>query len=251
MQARENRHRFLLKDDEEVKSQSATRVAAVHGEVLEAKARDRTRFELLDSRLERLEVMVGSLADRMHRPPPVYKPAGSGGVSVHEELAARGERALQAFVASHPLSQRSSPGEPRRCTMKQRSPLPPPLAAAAGHSSPMKQVSPLPAVGDGRRELHRCGAAAKAAVRCGTVADDAREIFERSDVDRRGALDVAQLRAALRDMGYSLEAEEIASLLARYDVNGNSRLELAEFNQLVTYIRQLEHRILAESEGSG
>ena len=151
-------------------------------------------------------------------------------------VVARGEWGTQAYLASLPrppsgaLPQGASPSRPLTGLQ---------LPAVGAHpvvhqyQTPQYSQPPTPA--------HRPP----------PVLPEAQGVFEAFDVDRRGALDVAQLRAALTSLGVKMDASEAAAVLARYDANANNLLELAEFNRLVADLRQYhEQRPRAASPGA-
>ncbi|KAL1503694.1 hypothetical protein AB1Y20_012167 [Prymnesium parvum] len=119
----------------------------------------------------------------------------------------------------------------------------PPPSAQRAITTSFQQLHPLPPVGTS--PVNQQNDPPKSPSATGKpkeplISPEAQGVFEAFDVDRRNALDVAQLRAALASMGINLDTEETAATLARYDTNANNLLELGEFNMLVADIRRFE-----------
>jgi len=59
------------------------------------------------------------------------------------------------------------------------------------------------------------------------------KVFMQFDRDGSGAISAAELRAALRALGSSVDNEAASSILARYDADQNGNIDLHEFQALV------------------
>ena len=65
-----------------------------------------------------------------------------------------------------------------------------------------------------------------------------RRAFSYFDRDSSGFLETRELGPALREMGYMSDAPTVVGVLKRFDTNGDRRLDLHEFNALVTELRR-------------
>merc|ERR1712146_505140 len=68
--------------------------------------------------------------------------------------------------------------------------------------------------------------------------DNVAQIFRAFDADRSSFIESGELIAALRALGLSTDLSEACRVLARYDADGNGRLDLAEFTALVHDLRE-------------
>merc|ERR1712072_900097 len=64
--------------------------------------------------------------------------------------------------------------------------------------------------------------------------EECREAFEMFDMDRSGAIDVRELKAAIRALGMDVSAEELKKMVGDVDKDGNGTIEFAEFLSMMT-----------------
>ena len=64
-----------------------------------------------------------------------------------------------------------------------------------------------------------------------------RNTFAKYDVDQSGTLDVRELRGALKMLGMSASSEETIAIMNKYDKSEDGKLDLPEFNALVTELQ--------------
>merc|ERR1712193_11743 len=64
--------------------------------------------------------------------------------------------------------------------------------------------------------------------------DEIREAFNLFDGDQSGAIDVRELKAAMRALGLEVKNEELKKMVADVDNDGNGTIEFAEFLQMMT-----------------
>lgn len=234
--ARLCRDRYLRSNDDERLLQIDTRVQDVQARVEQAESQERMRFETINGRLENLEHMLnerlqGQPAPLQHGPhlvdekkimlncsPSKYGSRRTVGASPlprswadPQGLLSRGERSMQAYLSSLPSPQKSPSNS--RSLNNRLQPLP---SVSLRTNMQMEQYQPQPP----------------------RVTPEVAGVFEDFDVDRRGSLDVAQLRAALSSIGITLDTRETTTMLTKYDMNGNNLLELNEFNSLVADLRR-------------
>ncbi len=69
---------------------------------------------------------------------------------------------------------------------------------------------------------------------------EARRVFVQYDRDGSGDIDVAELRAALYDLGLAAHSAQTAAIVAKYDTDSNQRLDFGEFARLVAELRQFQ-----------
>ena len=67
--------------------------------------------------------------------------------------------------------------------------------------------------------------------------------FGRFDSDRSGFLEVAELPAALSELGLQAEEAVVAEVLRRYDASGDGKLDLQEFAGLVAELKAYQERV--------
>ena len=60
------------------------------------------------------------------------------------------------------------------------------------------------------------------------------EVFDRVDTDGNGALDVLELRAALRQAGVQVSKREVALMIKRADKQGKGTVSREEFRRMAT-----------------
>merc|ERR1711998_232796 len=63
---------------------------------------------------------------------------------------------------------------------------------------------------------------------------DVREAFELFDIDHSGAIDVRELKAAIRALGMDVTPEELKKMVSDVDKDGNGTIEFAEFLSMMT-----------------
>ena len=64
--------------------------------------------------------------------------------------------------------------------------------------------------------------------------DEIREAFNLFDGDQSGAIDVRELKAAMRALGFEVKNEELKKMVSDVDNDGNGTIEFAEFLQMMT-----------------
>merc|ERR1711998_807656 len=64
--------------------------------------------------------------------------------------------------------------------------------------------------------------------------DEIREAFNLFDGDQSGAIDVRELKAAMRALGFEVKNEELKKMVSDVDNDGNGTTEFAEFLEMMT-----------------
>merc|ERR1712094_115923 len=64
--------------------------------------------------------------------------------------------------------------------------------------------------------------------------DEIREAFSLFDSDASGMIDVRELKAAMRALGFEVKNEELKKMVTDIDNDGNGTIEFVEFLQLMT-----------------
>merc|ERR1712036_21045 len=64
--------------------------------------------------------------------------------------------------------------------------------------------------------------------------DEIREAFNLFDNDQSGAIDVRELKAAMRALGFEVKNEELKKMVSDVDNDGNGTIEFTEFLQMMT-----------------
>merc|ERR1719162_2044338 len=64
--------------------------------------------------------------------------------------------------------------------------------------------------------------------------DEIREAFNLFDGDQSGAIDVRELKAAMRALGFEVKNEELKKMVADVDGDGNGTIEFGEFLEMMT-----------------
>merc|ERR1712094_27477 len=64
--------------------------------------------------------------------------------------------------------------------------------------------------------------------------DEIREAFNLFDGDQFGAIDVRELKAAMRALGFEVKNEELKKMVSDVDNDGNGTIEFAEFLEMMT-----------------
>ncbi|KAL3893740.1 MAG: hypothetical protein SGPRY_014024 [Prymnesium sp.] len=73
----------------------------------------------------------------------------------------------------------------------------------------------------------------KAFTRSSSIPESVKAVFVRFDTNNSGAINSGELRAALTELGIRADAEQVRSILLRYDADATRLLELEEFARLV------------------
>merc|ERR1712184_229498 len=64
--------------------------------------------------------------------------------------------------------------------------------------------------------------------------EEIREAFGLFDGDQSGAIDVRELKAAMRALGFEVKNEELKKMVSDIDNDGNGTIEFGEFLQMMT-----------------
>merc|ERR1712193_345333 len=64
--------------------------------------------------------------------------------------------------------------------------------------------------------------------------DEIREAFSLFDADASGMIDIRELKAAMRALGFEVKNEELKKMAADIDGDGNGTIEFGEFLQMMT-----------------
>merc|ERR1711903_420525 len=64
--------------------------------------------------------------------------------------------------------------------------------------------------------------------------EEIREAFNLFDADNSGAIDVRELKAAMRALGFEVKKEELKKMISDIDNDGNGSIEFAEFLEMKT-----------------
>merc|ERR1712161_3285 len=64
--------------------------------------------------------------------------------------------------------------------------------------------------------------------------DEVREAFGLFDADASGSIDVRELKAAMRSLGFEVKNEELKKMVADIDGDGNGTIEFSEFLEMMT-----------------
>merc|ERR1711912_22701 len=64
--------------------------------------------------------------------------------------------------------------------------------------------------------------------------DEIREAFSLFDSDASGMIDIRELKAAMRALGFEVKNEELKKMVTDIDNDGNGTIEFAEFLQMMT-----------------
>merc|ERR1712159_401393 len=82
------------------------------------------------------------------------------------------------------------------------------------------------------KTMSRRGAKKKAGQLSEEQLDEIREAFSLFDSDASGAIDVRELKAAMRALGFEVKNEELKKMVS--DIDGNGTIEFSEFLQMMT-----------------
>merc|ERR1719265_3132365 len=64
--------------------------------------------------------------------------------------------------------------------------------------------------------------------------EEIREAFNLFDTDQSGAIDVRELKAAMRALGFEIKKEELKKMISDIDNDGNGSIEFGEFLEMMT-----------------
>merc|ERR1711981_1476889 len=64
--------------------------------------------------------------------------------------------------------------------------------------------------------------------------DEIREAFSLFDADASGMIDIRELKAAMRALGFEVKNEELKKMVADIDGDGNGTIEFTEFLSMMT-----------------
>merc|ERR1712224_984001 len=82
--------------------------------------------------------------------------------------------------------------------------------------------------------------------------DEIREAFSLFDSDASGAIDVRELKAAMRALGFEIKNEELKKMVSDIDNDGNGTIEFAEFLGMMTDDEELQDMInQTDRDGDG
>merc|ERR1712166_690096 len=82
--------------------------------------------------------------------------------------------------------------------------------------------------------MSRRGGKKKAGALSEEQLDEIREAFNLFDGDQSGAIDVRELKAAMRALGFEVKNEELKKMVADVDGDGNGTIEFLEFLAMMT-----------------
>merc|ERR1739848_30471 len=83
-------------------------------------------------------------------------------------------------------------------------------------------------------KMSRRGGKKKAGQLSDEQMDEIREAFNLFDGDQSGAIDVRELKAAMRALGFEVKNEELKKMVADVDGDGNGTIEFGEFLEMMT-----------------
>merc|ERR1712054_580036 len=84
------------------------------------------------------------------------------------------------------------------------------------------------------KTMSRRGAKKKAGQLSEEQLDEIREAFSLFDSDASGAIDVRELKAAMRALGFEVKNEELKKMVSDIDGDGNGTIEFQEFLEMMT-----------------
>merc|ERR1712005_61023 len=85
-----------------------------------------------------------------------------------------------------------------------------------------------------QKKMSRRGGKKKAGQLSEEQLDEIREAFNLFDNDQSGAIDVRELKAAMRALGFEVKNEELKKMVSDVDNDGNGTIEFSEFLQMMT-----------------
>merc|ERR1711908_76190 len=86
----------------------------------------------------------------------------------------------------------------------------------------------------GQSNMSRRGGKKKAGQLSDEPMDEIREAFNLFDGDQSGAIDVRELKAAMRALGFEVKNEELKKMVSDIDNDGNGTIEFTEFLSMMT-----------------
>merc|ERR1711896_116615 len=86
----------------------------------------------------------------------------------------------------------------------------------------------------GNQNMSRRGGKKKAGQLSEEQLDEIREAFSLFDSDASGAIDVRELKAAMRALGFEVKNEELKKMVSDIDNDGNGTIEFTEFLSMMT-----------------
>merc|ERR1712227_638131 len=92
-------------------------------------------------------------------------------------------------------------------------------------------------MGTTQLNMSRRGAAGKKKAEGGLTEEqieEIREAFNLFDADNSGAIDVRELKAAMRALGFEVKKEELKKMISDIDNDGNGSIEFQEFLEMMT-----------------
>merc|ERR1712005_66608 len=92
-------------------------------------------------------------------------------------------------------------------------------------------------MGNKQLNMSRRGAAGKKKAKGGLTKEqieEIREAFNLFDADNSGAIDVRELKAAMRALGFEVKKEELKKMISDIDNDGNGSIEFQEFLEMMT-----------------
>merc|ERR1712172_262385 len=84
------------------------------------------------------------------------------------------------------------------------------------------------------KTMSRRGAKKKAGQLSDEQLDEIREAFSLFDADASGQIDVRELKAAMRALGFEVKNEELKKMVSDVDNDGNGTIEFGEFLEMMT-----------------
>merc|ERR1739847_158465 len=84
------------------------------------------------------------------------------------------------------------------------------------------------------KKMSRRGGKKKAGQLSEEQLDEIREAFSLFDSDASGAIDVRELKAAMRALGFEVKNEELKKMVSDVDNDGNGTIEFVEFLGMMT-----------------
>merc|ERR1711937_968796 len=94
-------------------------------------------------------------------------------------------------------------------------------------------------MGAAKTQMSRRGAAAKKKGKAKTglseeQVEEIREAFNLFDTDQSGAIDVRELKAAMRALGFEIKKEELKKMISDIDSSGDGDIDFGEFLEMMT-----------------
>merc|ERR1712032_1701296 len=86
----------------------------------------------------------------------------------------------------------------------------------------------------GSSNMSRRGAKKKPGQLTEEQLDEIREAFSLFDADASGMIDVRELKAAMRALGFEVKNEELKKMVSDIDGDGNGTIEFGEFLEMMT-----------------